>query len=75
MIDLGKKNRSAFEKALKPYLQSATRVSKTSRRSSAKPARRTDLAAVRAWAKEQGYEVSERGRVSADLLEAYDAEH
>lgn len=72
-IDLAKKNRTAFEKAVKPYLQAATKVGKASRRSAPKTARRTDLADVRAWAKEQGLNVSERGRISADVLEAYDA--
>jgi hypothetical protein len=34
-----------------------------------------DLAAVRAWANEQGMAVSERGRLSKNVLEAYDAAH
>lgn len=33
----------------------------------------TDTAAVRAWARENGYEVSERGRIAADVLAAYEA--
>lgn len=32
-----------------------------------------DPAAVRAWAEENGYEVSPRGRVPADVLAAYEA--
>ena len=31
----------------------------------------SDPAAIRAWAVQQGYEVSERGRISAALREAY----
>ena len=34
-----------------------------------------DLPAVREWAKENGYEVSERGRLSSKVLEAYDEAH
>jgi hypothetical protein len=30
---------------------------------------------IRAWARENGYEVSERGRVSAEVREAYAAAH
>ena len=30
---------------------------------------------VRGWAKSQGMEVSERGRISADVQQAYDAAH
>ena len=79
-LDLGKKNRAALEKALKPYLQAATKVSKrvprgntrgnTRRRSGSNG---TDLAAVRAWAGENGYEVSNRGRIPGAVLEAYQA--
>jgi hypothetical protein len=34
-----------------------------------------DYAPVRAWAAENGYSLSERGRVPAVVLEAYDAAH
>jgi hypothetical protein len=30
---------------------------------------------IRAWAQEQGYEVSSRGRVSSEIREAYEAAH
>jgi hypothetical protein len=85
-IDLGKKNRTAFEKALKPYIDAATAVSgRTSTRSArtsssgkstrSRKAPKTDLAAVRAWAAEQGMSVSERGRIAGDVLDAYHAAH
>jgi hypothetical protein len=35
-------------------------------------ARRADLGAVREWARNNGYKVSDRGRISADILAAYD---
>lgn len=34
--------------------------------------RRGDLSAVREWARNNGHKVSERGRISADILAAYD---
>ncbi|MEN1976479.1 histone-like nucleoid-structuring protein Lsr2 [Cellulomonas sp. P4] len=40
-----------------------------------RPRRASDAGAVRAWAKENGFEVSERGRISAEIREAYDAAH
>jgi hypothetical protein len=79
-IDLSKKGRSALEKALKPYIDAgrpvgggrSTRGSGSgrgrSRRSSS-----VDLAAVRAWASENGLAVSDRGRISASVLEQYQA--
>jgi hypothetical protein len=45
------------------------RRAQRSQRSSA-PAS-TDLAAVRAWARDSGYQVSDRGRVSNTVLDAY----
>ena len=76
-IDLSKKNLALMEKALKPYQDAATKVSgrtasrrgKTSRSSSS----RRDLAKIREWAREQGIEVSERGRVSSVVIEQYEA--
>jgi hypothetical protein len=78
-IDLSSKNRKAFEKALRPYIEAGTRVpgrrSGTSR--SARPKRTgdssVDLAAVRAWAKENGHPVSDRGRLPKTVLDAYTA--
>ncbi|WP_042366218.1 MULTISPECIES: histone-like nucleoid-structuring protein Lsr2 [Streptacidiphilus] len=34
-----------------------------------------DTAKMRAWAKEQGYEVNERGRVPSNIREAYEKAH
>lgn len=79
-IDLAKRNRTAFEKALKPYIDVAEKTS--GRRSSAATGRSrsggrrrrssaVDLASVRAWARENGIEVSERGRVAQSVIDAY----
>lgn len=69
-IDLSDKNAKKLRDALSLYTASARRsgrrqVRSTSGRSS------VDTAAIRAWAKSKGYEVSDRGRISADILEAY----
>ncbi len=78
-IDLSAKNRTALEKALKPYIAKATkqgrpRQASTSNRSAGRPSRR-DRAAVREWAKSNGHRVSDRGRVSSTVQQAYDAAH
>ncbi|WP_270889255.1 histone-like nucleoid-structuring protein Lsr2 [Pedococcus sp. 5OH_020] len=78
VIDLGAKNRAALEKALKPYIAKATeQSSRSGRGKAARPSTRrtsrTDLAAVREWAKNNGHAVSDRGRISADVQKAYDA--
>lgn len=36
---------------------------------------RGDTSAVRTWARENGYQVSDRGRVPSSITEAYDAAH
>lgn len=75
-IDLSNKNRTAFDKVMKPYLEAATKVGgrrTSSRKSASSAGKRTDLNDVRAWAKSQGMKVSDRGRVSAEVLAAFDA--
>ncbi len=73
-IDLSKKNATAFEKMMRPYVDAARKVGRggvrRGRRASA-PAR--DLSAVREWARANGHAVSDRGRVPAAVLEAYDS--
>jgi hypothetical protein len=78
-IDLSSKNRKAFEKALRPYIEAGTKVS--GRRSATSRSARprgsgdssVDLAVVRAWAKENGHQVSDRGRLPKAVLDAYTA--
>ena len=74
-IDLAKKNKSKLERDFAPYIEAARRVSRPRGRVSAsrQPGPRIDRAAVRAWAKEQGLKVSERGRLSAEVMEQYEA--
>jgi Lsr2 len=75
-IDLADKNAKAMRDAVSKYVAAARRVSGSSRgggrtrggRSSAAAARDYDPKAVRAWAESQGIEVSQRGRVPADLV-------
>jgi hypothetical protein len=44
-------------------------------RASSTSAKRGDLAAVREWARKNGYQVSDRGRISAEIQTAYDKAH
>ena len=74
-IDLSKKNLAAFEKAMKSYIDAATRVPgrAKSARTSKSDSRNRDLSAIREWAKGAGIEVSERGRIAADVVKQYEA--
>jgi hypothetical protein len=72
-IDLSAAHSDELRKALGQYLAHARRVAGTAkgaargRRGSAV----IDTAKVREWARGQGIEVKERGRVPADVLERY----
>ncbi len=75
-IDLSNKNKTALDKVMKPYLEAATKVGgrrTSSRRSTGSAGKRQDLNDVRSWANSQGMKVSDRGRVSAEVLAAFDA--
>lgn len=75
-IDLSNKNIAKFEKAIAPYVDAATRVGKASNVTPLRRSRKNDevdTASVRAWAASNGYDVSPRGRIKAEVLEAYRA--
>jgi hypothetical protein len=86
-IDLSEANASSLRDALAPYVRAGRSVSRGARGSSGPSAggggnggrrRRSgqqDYGPIREWAKSNGYQVSERGRVPASVLEAYEAAH
>lgn len=76
-VDLGKKNRARLAKALAPFIEAGRRVPRGGRRrgasrSGGSSAGRAD---VRAWARTAGLKVSERGRISSDIMRQYEAVH
>jgi hypothetical protein len=75
-IDLNDANAAALREALSGYVGHARKGSGGSRRrKSAGSSSSSNTKDVREWAKSQGMEVSERGRISADVQQAYDAAH
>lgn len=75
-IDLTKKNRVAFEKALKPYIDAARRSPRsTPRRKGGSPGASRNLKAIRSWARENGLDISDRGRVPQEVVSKYEAAH
>jgi|HubBroStandDraft_1064217.scaffolds.fasta_scaffold27682_2 hypothetical protein len=74
-IDLGDANREKLETALAPFIAGGRRA-RSARRGTARPAGPSvDRAAVRAWARQTGLNVSERGRISAEVMSQYEAAH
>ncbi len=86
-IDLNEKNANKLRDALAGYVANARRVdgSRRGRSAKARPARasrgprtapdREQTAAIREWARANGHEVSERGRLSASVLAAFEEAH
>jgi hypothetical protein len=77
-IDLSKTSAAALDEVLAPYLANARRV-RTKPPAPRRPAAKSSVPAgpreVRAWAKNKGIEVSDRGRISADVMHQYQAAH
>jgi len=78
-IDLTTEHATELRDALATWVGHARKVGGRSASAAAKPASRRrasgDAQAIREWAKAQGLEVSERGRISAEVREAYDKAH
>jgi len=73
-IDLNAKNAAAFGQQLAPYLAHARRAGRAQPRRAARTvANRQRSGDIRAWAKEHGVVVSERGRIPASVVEQYNA--
>jgi hypothetical protein len=80
VIDLNDKNAEAFRAKMAQYIDAGRKHDGTA--TSAKPRRAVrgaaaeiDPAVVREWARENGHEVSDRGRVSLNLIKAYREAH
>ncbi|MBB2986210.1 histone-like nucleoid-structuring protein Lsr2 [Terracoccus luteus] len=78
-IDLSDKNARKLRDDFATWSGHARRAGSAGRSVSRKrpgtSAKRSDLSAVREWARQNGHNVSERGRISAEVQEAYDKAH
>ncbi|KQO03070.1 hypothetical protein ASF21_01660 [Arthrobacter sp. Leaf234] len=76
-IDLSEAHASELREALAAYVGAARRSNQTKQRSGSASApsasRNQEAAQIREWAKENGYNVSSRGRVNSEIVEAYRA--
>jgi hypothetical protein len=79
-IDLNDKNAAALRDALAPYLGHGRKVGAAPRRAGGRKSAAVagggpSAREIRDWARENGHDVPERGRVSAEVRSAYDAAH
>lgn len=75
-IDLSAENAAKLRDAVAPFVGHARRVGgrkASGRRASA--AGGPAASDIREWARENGFELSDRGRVPAEVRQAYDAAH
>ena len=81
-IDLSEKNAAALRESFASWVGHGRRVSgrptsgaRGGRKAAASSSAGSDSSAVREWARANGLTVSERGRISASVMEAYSAAH
>lgn len=76
-IDLSAKNAGKLRDALAAYVGSGRRVGGRAARGKAKVARNgnTPTSDIREWARKTGLDVSERGRIPATIVAAYEKAH
>jgi hypothetical protein len=72
-IDLSKKNAARFRQQLAPFIEHARRAATGPRRPARTAASRQRSHDIRAWAKERGIPLSDRGRIPASIYAQYDA--
>ena len=77
-IDLSTKNATKLRGALAAYVEAARRPSSTKRTGGGRGGKRTTVRvdreqnqAIREWARSQGMDVSGRGRIPANVVDAY----
>lgn len=79
-IDLSPKNRDLMVKTLDLYIHAGREVKakpgvRKSRTRTKVSAKAEQNVMVRAWARDHGFEVGDRGRIPAPVLEAFEAAH
>jgi hypothetical protein len=74
-IDLTTENADKLRRKFAPYTEVATRVSLNGGSKPRPVSARNRSAEIRTWAKTQGFEVSHRGRIPAEIVTKYEASH
>ncbi|MBO0984913.1 Lsr2 family protein [Rathayibacter sp. SD072] len=78
-IDLSAENTAELRRVFEKYVDAGRRVRRDGNAGASTPSRaKSDperLKAIREWAAKNGHNVSDRGRISADVQKAYDDAH
>lgn len=78
-IDLTDKNQKALEDLLQPYIDKAQKMRIGGAGTAGKPVRRSrvgpDPREIRDWARTNGHEVPDRGRIPGEVKKAFEEAH
>ncbi|GAA4010133.1 Lsr2 family protein [Allokutzneria multivorans] len=78
-IDLNEGNATKLRDSLEPFVEAARRVGGRAKRGTASSGAagsgrtKDEIRAIREWAKTNGHDVSDRGRIPSTVIEAYQA--
>jgi hypothetical protein len=72
-IDLTPAHKAKFAESIAPFTQAARRYGSTQTARTA--AQQRNQSAIRSWAREQGLDVSDRGRMPTSVIVRYNAAH
>ena len=78
-VDVCGKHAQQIRDGLQPYVARARKASPATSSSRRRPGRsvagRDQTAGIRAWAKDRGIQVNDRGRIPASVVKEYEAAH
>src|SRR5829696_7109275 len=74
-IDLADKNAKELRDTFARYVSAARKVGRGSRGATGGRMDREQAGAIRDWARKNGHQVSDRGRIPASVVEAYEGAH
>jgi hypothetical protein len=72
-IDLSNKNAAAFRKVLAPYVDAGRLLRSTSGAQVTRTYIGADNHTIKQWARSNGYQVNDRGRIPNDVREAFES--
>lgn len=74
-IDLSSENAEKLRSEIGAWAEKATRVARKKALKVSSTQASAENEKIRAWARENGYEIGDRGRIRAEIREAYAAAH
>lgn len=77
-VDLSDDNAARLRESLAPFVEKARRAGRAPKMSTAGTRPRADrdqTQAIRSWARDNGHQVSDRGRIPKTVVEAFQAAH